>query len=75
MKQDRTSPVEIERLLFHMPTCARQATDAWAAQFARDMARRRHWRNWQPSAKQIDVMRRMVSDLFAHGREEIEVLE
>jgi len=73
---DFTSAAEVERLLHHMPECARQATDGWTRQFASGMAQRARWRNWQPSPKQIRVMRRMVADLFAHARgESVEVIE
>lgn len=64
------SPGELERLLHYMPICAVQAENQWARDFASDMAKRAHWKNWQPTAKQIDVMRRMVSDLFSVMRDE-----
>lgn len=56
---------DIERLLFFMPTCAREATNEWARTFATDMAKRAHWRNWRPTAKQAAIMAKMVSELFS----------
>lgn len=64
---------EIERLLFYMPVCAEKAATAWLRRFARDMARRAHWRNFKPTHKQIEIMRGMVDDLF--GRRTGELIE
>lgn len=75
MRHDRTfvSEAQIERLLHYMPACAREATNEWAANFAADMARRSHWRNWRPSPKQAEIMRQMVAELFANS--DCEVIE
>ena len=55
---------QIERLLFHMPVCAERAATAWGRQFAADMAKRAHWRNFKPTRKQVEVMQGLVDDLF-----------
>lgn len=62
---------DIERLLHHMPTVAAHAENEWAAGFARSICRQSRRRGWKPSPKQLPLMRRLVSDLFAHaGNEE-----
>ncbi|MBY6163250.1 hypothetical protein KUV73_20370 [Mameliella alba] len=68
---------ELERLLHHMPTIAREATNEWAKSFAGSIVRQSKRRGWKPSPKQLSMMRRLVSDLFAHGYEggEVDVIE
>ncbi|MEY8837815.1 hypothetical protein AB9K41_02115 [Cribrihabitans sp. XS_ASV171] len=61
-----TSPDEIERLLHHMPTVARLAETEWPRNFAASILRQSNRRGWKPSPKQLSLMRRLVSDLFAH---------
>lgn len=63
---------EIERLLFHMPSVASQFDDPWAKSFAESVIKHSRRKNWKPSPKQLPIMRRLVSDLFAYGREEEE---
>ena len=53
-----------EELLFHMPTVARRARDEWAKAFAESVVKQARRRNWHPSAKQLAMMQRMVSELF-----------
>ena len=72
---DRINEAQIERLLFHMPACAERARTEWLKRFAADMAKRRHWRNWRPSGKQIDIMQGMVADLFPARAGSGEVIE
>ncbi|WP_128910792.1 hypothetical protein [Tropicibacter alexandrii] len=60
---------ELERLLHYMPTIARAATDTWAKGFAASISRQAQKRGWKPTPKQLSMMRRLVSDLFAHGYE------
>ncbi|SHJ19683.1 hypothetical protein SAMN05444404_1669 [Ruegeria lacuscaerulensis ITI-1157] len=57
---------EIDRLVYHMPTVATHATNNWAVGFARSIQRQAQRRNWTPSQKQLNLMRSLVSDLFAH---------
>jgi hypothetical protein len=54
----------IEEALYHMPTVAKLATDAWAKSFAESIVRQSRRRGWRPSAKQLATMQRMVSELF-----------
>ena len=58
---------EIERLVFHMPAVAQWAENDWAAGFARSIMGVSKRRGWKPSPKQLSMMRRLVSDLFAYG--------
>ncbi|WP_288943719.1 hypothetical protein [uncultured Roseovarius sp.] len=58
---------ELERLLHHMPAVAVHAENEWAQRFAQSIIRQSKRRRWQPSQKQLNVMRSLVSDLFAHG--------
>ena len=64
------SPADIERLLHHMPTVASFAENEWAAGFAHSVLAQSRCKNWQPSSKQLSVMRRLVSDLFAYASDE-----
>lgn len=65
-----TSPAELERLLHHMPAIAKGTTNEWATGFARSILRQAKRPGWRPSTKQLSMMRRLISDLFAHGTEE-----
>ena len=69
-----TSPDELERLLHHMPTVARGATNTWASGFAWSIVRQGKRPGWRPSPKQLSIMRRLVSDLFANTDEEGELI-
>lgn len=60
---------EIERLLHHLPTIAERSEKQWPRDFATSVLRQSPRRNWKPSQKQLSMMRRLVSDLFAHGYE------
>jgi len=61
------TPHSTDELLHHMPTVARSAENNWAANFARSILRQSRRRGWKPSPKQSDIMRALVSDLFAYG--------
>lgn len=61
------TPAEVERLLHHMPTVASLAENEWAAGFAKSIARQSHRPGWNPTPKQLSMMRKLVADLFAHG--------
>ncbi len=54
----------IEELIWHMPTVAKLATNEWAKSFAESIVRQSRRRGWQPSAKQLALMQRMVGELF-----------
>jgi len=72
----RATPVtsaEIERLLWHMPTVATRASNAWARDFALSIKRQANRKGWKPSPKQLAMMRSMVSELFTHEQEESEL--
>lgn len=58
---------ELERLLHHMPAVVANAENEWAGGFAKSVLRQSRRANWQPSPKQLSVMRGLVSDLFAYG--------
>ncbi|MEO9629230.1 MAG: hypothetical protein ABJG14_02175 [Sulfitobacter sp.] len=61
-----TSSAEVERLLFYMPNVAEVATTDWARGFAHSVTKQARRRGWKPTDKQLNIMREMVSDLFAH---------
>jgi hypothetical protein len=54
---------------------AMAGTDEWAKGFARSIANHLKRASWRPSAKQEQIMRRMVSDLGAAPEPEIELIE
>lgn len=64
LKPVRRTP-SIEELLFHMPWLSRNAPTAWERSFADGIAKNGRRRNWRPSPKQVAVMERLVSDMFA----------
>lgn len=56
---------EVDRLIYHMPTVARLATDEWSKNFAKSVIGQSRRRGWTPSTKQLSVMHGLVNDLFA----------
>lgn len=58
------SPAETDRLLYHMGSVIKHADSDWARNFAMSVLRQSKRRTWQPSPKQLNVMRSLVSDLF-----------
>lgn len=68
---------ELERLLHYMPVIAEKSERQWPRDFAHSMMLKSKRRSWNPSPKQLSMMRRLVSDLFAHGYEggELDVIE
>lgn len=66
------SGAEVERLLHHMPSVAIHATNTWAKGFAQSVVKQARRKNWTPSPKQLSIMRGLVSDLFAYGRDDEE---
>lgn len=72
------SSAEIERLLFHLATVARTAKNDRTKGFAQSIIRQSYRRGWTPSAKQLPVMRELVSYLFRRsgdGDDEFEVID
>ncbi len=63
----------VEHLLFYMPRLSRTSSSAWERQFAKDMARRAHWKNWTPTQKQQETMQGMVARLF--NEDPLDVIE
>ena len=63
-------PRNIEELLFHMQAAARAAGTAWARDFANSIATQSRRRAWNPTEKQLGIMRRMVSEMFTACRDE-----
>jgi hypothetical protein len=57
-------PSNVDELLFHMPTVARAAKSGWAKDFAGSVLRQSRRRGWQPSEKQLAVMRKLVGEMF-----------
>ena len=71
MTQQLTLPPRtIEELLFHMQAAARAAGTAWARDFANSIATQSRRRAWNPTEKQLGIMRRMVSEMFTVRRDE-----
>lgn len=68
--QTATTAAEVERLIWHMPAVARLAENEWAKAFALSVIRQSRRRRWNPSSKQLTVMRGLVSDLFTHAGNE-----
>ncbi len=68
------TPAELERLLWHMRTIARGGDDEWATGFARSALAQAKRPTWNPSPKQLSMMRRLVADLFTHNGEEEELI-
>ena len=59
---------EIDEILtFHWPMVLRRtmasAADDWIKGFVRSVARQGKRRNWRPTARQAQIMRRLVSEL------------
>ena len=55
----------VQELMFHWPAVRRRAADDWTRDFTRSIAASSFRPNWKPTAKQLGIMQRMVSDLFA----------
>ena len=64
-------PVEV--LLHHMRSTASSQVE-WEADFARSVLRQAKRPGWKPSAKQLTIMERLVSEMF-NETDELEVLE
>jgi hypothetical protein len=66
--QRPASADEIERLVYHMPTVAELAENDWSRGFALSIRKNSRRHNWRPSDKQLAMMRKLVSELFTHIR-------
>ena len=74
---DNLPPRNIDELVYHMATVARQASAEWARGFALSVITQSRRRNWKPSAKQEAMMRKLVSELFTavRGDDDLQVIE
>lgn len=57
----------LDELLFHWRTVIGQAPEGFPRNFALSIQRARKRPAWQPTVKQMAVMRRMVAELFTHA--------
>lgn len=64
------TPDEIERLLHHLPAVEQAARSGFAQSFAASVLKQSRRRGWKPSEKQLGIMRKLVSELFTHGRDD-----
>ena len=64
---------DIDELLHHMPAVARDADNTWAANFARSILGQAKRPGWTPSPKQEALMQGLVSELFTHTDDIMEV--
>jgi hypothetical protein len=72
------SGLSLDELLFSWRSVIGQAPKGWARDFALSIQKARKRPNWQPSPKQLALMRRMVADLYAfpaQGDAEVELIE
>jgi hypothetical protein len=67
----------IDDLLHHWRAVIGSAPKGFARDFALSIQKHRSKPGWQPTARQLVVMRRMVSELFTHGQagEALELVE
>lgn len=74
-------PRTLEEVLTHWPTvmqAAKNSPNPWVHGFVADIAKRRRWRNWKPTPKQLAIMQRLVTDLFREAgadADDFEVIE
>ena len=57
----------VDELLHHWRTVIGSAPEGWARNFALSIQRARRRPAWEPTEKQLRVMRHLVSDLFVNG--------
>ena len=60
----------IPEIMFHWPAVVSRADTDFAKGFARSVARQARRPGWRPTAKQLPIMERMVSDLFTSADDE-----
>ena len=72
-------PRSLEEVLSHWPAvtkAAKNKPNPWVQSFVADVAKRRRWRNWHPTPKQLAIMQRLVAELFQEADEDdFEVIE
>ena len=54
----------IDELLFWWPSITRRATDEWAKGFCQSVLGQSKRRNWNPTEKQLSLMRRLHREMF-----------
>ncbi|RYH02753.1 hypothetical protein EU805_09110 [Salipiger sp. IMCC34102] len=67
-----------ELLTFRWPMVVRRAVavgNEWEAGFAKSIARHGKRKNWRPTYRQAQVMRRMVEELTAAPEPEFDLIE
>ena len=57
----------VDELLHHWRMVIGSAPEGWARNFALSIQRARRRPAWEPTEKQLRVMRHLVSDLFVNG--------
>ena len=71
--------VRIERnaddCLFHWNLVIKAASEEWARNFALSIQKQSRRRGWEPSPKQLTLMRSMVSALFTDGDDDMSLIE
>jgi hypothetical protein len=70
----------LDELLFHWRAVIGAAPKGWARNFALSIQKASRKPDWHPSAKQLPLMQRMVSDLFtqrdpAEDEDDLELIE
>lgn len=71
----QTAERSVDECLMWFPTIARTATNEWAQSFAKSILAQSRRRTWNPTPKQLSMMRRMVSELFAQDDDPILIAE
>ena len=61
----KVSERTLDELLFWWPSIAAKARDEWERGFTQSILVCSRRRGWQPTAKQLGIMQRMVSEWFA----------
>lgn len=70
-----TGDADVDQLLFSWGRVIRDA-EGWARGFALSIQRDRKKPGWQPSAKQLSIMRQLVAELTAYaGTGDSQVIE
>ena len=64
-----------EDCLFHWKRVVTSASEEWAKGFAKSIMRQSRRRGWQPTPKQLALMRTMVADLFADHDDVLTLIE
>ena len=73
MMPNANRPIEV--LLFHLPAIARSSENEWASTFARSVLRQSKRPDWAPSPKQLGILNRLVSEMFADSGSDGEVID